>query len=121
MGLAWWLPDSLSPRGYLKFLPRLDETAGLEPSKSEIISLEDSLLANPDDGSAGHLAIELIRLREQEKDWLLNQLPTFIHSSLNGSRHLHGPPSVELISPQVIELVEEIHSIRSSILEKLAG
>tara|TARA_B110000014_G_C20068576_1_gene557051 strand:+ start:95 stop:460 length:366 start_codon:yes stop_codon:yes gene_type:complete len=121
MGLMWWLPDSQSFRGYFKFLPRNDESVGLEPSKTEIIGLERSLLSNPDDGSANHLAFELIRIREQQKDWLLNQLPTYVHSSLNGSKHLHSPPSVELISPLLIELIEEVHLIRSLLEAKISG
>ncbi len=119
MGLAWWLPDIESPREYFKFLPRNDESTGLSPSKKEIIGLEKKLLSDFDDGSASHLAFEIIRIREQQKDWLLSQLQEYVKSSLNHSNFLRCPPSADLISPLAIELIEDMHKIRSVLLEKL--
>ena len=121
MGLAWWLPDTESPSGYFKFLPKGMEKDLIEPSINRISRLEELLLQGVEDGSSRQKMIELIELREQRKDWLLNQLPTYINSSLNASPHLRCPPSRLLLSPQVIELVEDIHKLRAQIIQTIEG
>ena len=72
MGLAWWMPDTETPRGFFKFLPRnyLDNQQHL--SETEIVQLEKMLLKDQSTGGLAN-ASELIRLRELQKDHILKK------------------------------------------------
>lgn len=119
MGLAWFLPDTQSTRGFFHFLPQHVESTTRPPSNTEIEREERSLLETNERGQTDASIVALIELREEQKDWNLGQLPSCVEDALDASSHLCCPPTVSLVSPQVIALVERLHNIRHSLLEKL--
>ena len=121
MGLAWMMPSGDSTKGFFKFLPSNGESVEFRPSRSEIARLEKVLLEEKSDGTTPDTIASLIRIKEEQKDWILCQLPLCVKDGLNGSRHLRCPPTIVLISPQIIELVERLHTVRLLLLKKLEG
>ena len=119
MGLAWFLPDTQSTSGFFHFLPQHVESTSRPPSDTEIEREEKSLLTKDETGETDASIVALIELREEQKDWNLGQLPSCVEDALDGSPHLHCPPTVSLVSPLLIDLVERLHKLRPSLLEKL--
>jgi hypothetical protein len=119
MGLAWFLKDTGSAAGYFKFLPRNNLEHTEKAYSLKIESLEKSLLNNSSSNLVDDI-MELLSLREKNKDWLLSQLPDYISNSLENN-HLKTPPSNLLLSPKTIELLVEIYKTRSRLLEQLGG
>jgi|TARA_B100000579_G_C22825274_1_gene852746 hypothetical protein len=119
MGLAWFLPDTESTSAFFHFLPQHVEPTSRSPSNSEIEREEKSLLTGNETGGTDAAIVALIELREEQKDWNLGQLPSCVEDALDGSPHLHCPPTISLISPQLIDLIERLHNIRPGLLEKL--
>ena len=120
MGLAWWMPDTETSRGFFKFLPRnyLDNQQHL--SESEILQLEEMLLKDQSTGGLAN-ASELIRLRELQKDHILNDMILCINQSLNGNRQLRCPSTHDLIQEDVVDIVERLFVVRKKLLERLEG
>ena len=119
MGLAWFLPDTESTRSFFHFLPQHTEPATHPPSITEIEMEETQLLSNDEDGKTDTSIVGLIELRESQKDWNLGQLPSCVADALDDSPHLQCPPTIALVSPQIIALVERLHNLRPHLLEKL--
>jgi hypothetical protein len=119
MGLAWFLKDISSHRAYFKFLPRKHSEIPLSPHLSKIGKLEKIVL-NDTSGESSAELFELFSLREMKKDWALSQLPIHVNKSITG-KYLDTPSSDLLLPPKMIELLEEIHSIRSLLLKQMEG
>ena len=120
MGLAWWMPDTETSRGFFKFLPRnyLENQEHLR--ETEIVQLEDMLLKDQSTGGLAN-ASELIRLRELQKDHILNDMILCINQSLNGNRQLRSPSTAELIQEDVVDIVERLFIVRKKLMESLEG
>jgi len=120
MGLAWRMPDSETSRGFFKFLPRDPQDEHTPPSAAEIRQLEDILLGenSSTDLSSGS---ELIRLRELQKDSILNDLSLCAIQALNGNNHLRCPPTPVLIQPRVADIIDRLLIAREKLFERLEG
>jgi len=118
MGLAWWMPDTETVRGFYKFIPRNFQEMPPLTNAAEIKQLEEIVLG---DDSASQLsnASELIRLRELQKDRILYDLNLCANQSLNENTSLRCPPSTKLIQPRVTDIIERLFNVRTKLLTKL--
>ena len=120
MGLAWWMPDTETSRGFFKFLPRNYLENQQHLSETEIVQLEEMLLKDHSTGGLAN-ASELIRLRELQKDLILNDMILCINQSLNGNRQLRCPSTPDLIQEDVADIVERLFTVRKKLMERLEG
>tara|TARA_B100000214_G_C23674110_1_gene493337 strand:- start:115 stop:492 length:378 start_codon:yes stop_codon:yes gene_type:complete len=118
VGFAWWMPDTETSRGYFRFLPR-NFSENLESFSLEEIEQIEELLSKENSASRQSEAIELIRIRELQKDQTLNDLLLVIVQSLNGNRNLRPPNTEDLIHQDVSDLLERLFTVRESLLKKL--
>tara|TARA_Y100001968_G_C19339092_1_gene708493 strand:- start:363 stop:725 length:363 start_codon:yes stop_codon:yes gene_type:complete len=120
MGLAWWMPDTETSHGFFKFLPRNYSENQQHLSETELIQLENILLTDPSTGGLAN-ASELIRLRELQKDSILNDMVLCVNQSLNGNSQLRSPPTSDLIQEDVADIVERLFLVRKRLMERLEG
>ena len=118
MGMAWFLGDTGSFKQYFLFLPSKSETES-RPKVSRINSLEKKILDNPSKQSPVDFH-QLIDAREIQKDWILSQLPIYVDKSISSNR-FKSPKSDDLLSPDFLEILEEIYELRSKLMNKLEG
>jgi len=117
MGLAWFMPDGETSRGFFKFLPRKYSHTLEDYHSSEVTQLETILLK---DNTITHSNItQLIGLRELQKDHILNDLILSISQSVGENRHLKAPHSSELIPEPVMELTERFLEVRKKLFQQL--
>ena len=91
----------------------------MEPFSLEEIEQIEELLSKENSASRHSEAIELIRIRELQKDQTLNDLLLVIVQSLNGNRNLRPPNTEDLIHKDVSDLLERLFTVRESLLKKL--
>ena len=118
VGIAWFLGDTVSFKQYFLFLPSKSETKS-RPKVSRINSLEKKILDNPSKQSPVDFQ-QLIDAREIQKDWLLSQLPIYLDKSISSNR-FKSPKSEDLLSPNFLQILEEIYELRSKLMNKLEG
>ena len=116
--MAWFLGDTGSFKQYFLFLPSKSETEN-RPKVSRINNLEKKILDNPSKQSPVDFQ-QLIDAREIQKDWLLSQLPIYLDKSISSNR-FKSPKSEDLLSPNFLQILEEIYELRSKLMKKLEG
>ena len=118
VGLAWFLGDTGYFKQYFLFLPSKSETES-RTKVSRNNSLEKKILDNPSKQSPVDFQ-QLIDAREIQKDWILSQLPIYVNKSISSNR-FKSPKSEDLLSPNFLEILEQIYELRSKLLTKLEG
>ena len=81
--------------------------------------MEKKILDNPSKQSPVDFH-QLIDSREIQKDWLLSQLPIYVDKSISSNR-FKSPKSDDLLSPNFLQILEEIYELRSKLMNKLEG
>ena len=120
MGLAWWLPAEESVEDFFKFLPRGDFKTPQNIPLADINQAEKALLKHTDISRASEIHA-MIRLRESQKDQELLELKRGIDQLFIACNELSPPSTEHLISDDLHALLEDIHLLRSSLLDKIGG
>ena len=109
----YWIFQAVLP-----FLTVKSETEN-RPKVSRINNLEEKILDNPSKQSPVDFQ-QLIDAREIQKDWLLSQIPIYLDKSISSNR-FKSPKSEDLLSPNFLQILEEIYELRSKLMKKLEG
>jgi len=122
MGFSWWMDSSeISIKGFFKFLPRRHLLNLDIVSNSEIKYLEerimksDNMISNQSDYS------ELIRLRELQKDIILNDMVLCVEQCFKNSRQLETPNSEDLLPLEFIDVAKRVIGLRKKLVERISG
>ena len=118
MGMAWFIGDTGSYKQYFLFLPSKPETEA-RPKLDRIASLEKKILDNPSNQSPVDFQ-QLIEARENQKNWILSQLPIYIDKSISGPR-FKSLNTEDIISPDLLHIFEQLYDLRCKIMKKLEG
>ena len=119
MGLAWFFKDTGTFNSYFKLLPYNGEIAEKSRSVKEVKRFEKEILKSQD---GEHISdfLQLIDLRESNKDWILSQLPIYVNKSIP-SKYFKNMNSKDLLSPSFLELLNNLYDARNELLKKLGG
>ena len=116
LGFAWFMgSDDVSIERYFKFSPTIFNP-NLEYNRSpEIEMLEDKL----NHTESVHMSnnTELLRLRELEKDAVLNDMILVFNQCFKNSKNLKSLKSEDLISQELIDLAQRILKNREKLLK----
>jgi len=119
LGFAWRMPEGESLESYFHFYHYPNNPNSPKPMISEILHEEKILLSEDSSVSKTSSVIDLIKLRELEKDWNLSELSLVIEDYLSHSKYLKCPPAHHLLPPSVITLLGRFYEIRTRVIEKL--
>lgn len=119
MGLTWpwWMPDGVSLESFFHLCHNQNRPGTKKPSLAEISHAEGEINSN---SSNKHLsAFNLIKLRELEKDFRLEDLEIVLSSTFNDLETLQSINGKELLPSFILEMSDKIFAIRNQILSNL--
>ena len=119
MGLTWpwWMPDGVSLESFFHFYHNKNRTGTKKPSLAEISSEEKKINSNSTDKHSS--AYNLIKLRELEKDFRLEDLVIVLNSIFKDLETLQSINGKELLPSFIVEMSNRIFEIRAQILSNL--
>lgn len=117
MGLAWLLPDGISLQSFFHFYHKSKKVETKKPAYSEIAQEEDVL--NSQSTNKTSSAIRLMKLREMEKDYELEDLISTLSRIFNDLESLECPNGMEILPDFFVDLSERVFGLRNDILDKL--
>ena len=117
MGLAWLLPDGVSLERFFNLYHKKNQISVEKPSLTDIIDEEKIL--NSDSIERTNSAFELIKFRELEKDYELDDLATILSEIFKPLDYLGSPFGGEILPDLILEMGSRIFDIRSQMFEIL--
>tara|TARA_B110001452_G_scaffold243345_1_gene226702 strand:- start:13276 stop:13635 length:360 start_codon:yes stop_codon:yes gene_type:complete len=116
MGFSWWFGSAeVSTESFFKFLPRKYNQNLEYVSSSERIFLEQKILDSDRSNPRNPVHSELIRLSEKEKDQILNSMALCVEQCLGDSKSFNVPHSEELLSSELLEILDRTLRIRQKL------
>jgi hypothetical protein len=119
MGFAWRMPKGESLESYFHLYYGQKKLGSAMPLISEIMNEEKILISDIRQIEKASSICDLIKLREDEKDWNLNDLSLSIIECLDSSEIIKCPPSDELVTDSVHTLLERFYQISPKFKKKL--
>jgi|TARA_B110000914_G_C15500586_1_gene465551 hypothetical protein len=118
MGFSWWFDsEDVSTESFFKFLPRKYDPNLEYASSSERVFLEKKILDPDRSNPQSSVHSELIRLSEKEKDQILNSMALCVEQCLGDSKSFNIPHSEELLSSELLEILDRTLKIRKKLVK----
>jgi hypothetical protein len=122
MGLAWWMDSSeISANSFFKFLPRRHLLNLDIVSNTEIKMIEERILSSGDTISKQSDNSELFRLRELQKDIILNDMVLCVEQSFMNSKQLKIPHSEDLLSSELVDVAQRMIELRKKLVKRIGN
>lgn len=117
MGLAWFLPDGVSFEKFFNLYHQTNQVLVEKPSLTEIVDEEKALTSVSIDRT--NSAMQLIKFRELEKDYELDDLAVITSEIFKPLSHIDCPHGDDILPDLILEMGSRIFEIRSRIIEML--
>ena len=122
MGFAWRMDSSeVSANSFFKFLPRRHSLNLDIVSNSEIKMIEERILSSGDTISKQSDNSELFRLRELQKDIILNDMVLCVKQSFMNSKQLKIPNSEDLLPSELVDVAQRMIELRKKLVMRIGN
>jgi len=122
MGFSWWMDSSeVSVDNFFKYLPRRHLSTLDTVTLSEIKMIEERILSSEHTISRQSDNSELIRLRELQKDIILNDMVLCVKQCFMNSTQLKIPASEDLLSSELVDVGQRMIKLRKKLIKRIGN